>query len=243
MQPGIQHGNRAGMCVEHRCLVERRLAVRHLAASVDGERPIQPVEQIGPACRHDVVHGHRTGDRRKPARLRAPQAQQRDDIAAIDMEVLAFRGRIAAQVGVGRAAPAEVVDVPEQVALGVLRAGAAEIAADAPIHCRTLGDRPILDGHAPQQHKAAPVEHRGSQPVQHRPECRQGEILAADVGDVEAARLHRFQRRLDLGKFRWRQAVAPLRLAPAHIRAGPGGGAFDQRAMRGDGHWNSPRFA
>ena len=246
MQPGIQHRDCAGVLVEHRCLVEWRLALRHLAAPVDRERLVQSLEQIGPARRHDIVHGHRTDDRRQPACLRAPQAQQRDHVAAIDMEVLAFRRRIAADIGIGRAAAAKIVDMPEQMPLCVLRACAAEIAADAPIGCRALGDRPIFDRHAAQQDKAAPIEHLGSQPIKHRPKCRQREVLAADFGKIEAACLHQLQRGFDLGDFRWRQAVAPLRLTSAHIRAGPGGGAFDQSAQRrhhsggGIGHRASP---
>jgi hypothetical protein len=95
------------------------------------------------------VDSHRTDDRRQPARLRAPQAQQCDDVAAIDTEILALRGRIAAQIGIGRAEPfAEVVDMPQQMPLRVLRAGAAERSPDALIGRRALGDRPIFDRQA-----------------------------------------------------------------------------------------------
>ena len=233
----------AGVLVEHRRLVEWRLALRHLAAPVDRERLIQSLEQIGPARRHDIVHGHRTDDRRQPACLRAPQAQQRDDVAAIDMEVLAFRRRITADIGVGRAATAKIVDMPEQMPLCVLRACAAEIAADAPIGCRTLGDRPIFDRHAAQQDEAAPIEDLGSQPIKHRPKCRQREVLAADFGNIEASCLHQLQCGFDLGDFRWRQAVAPLRLTSAHIRAGPGGWTLDQSARQSvGGHRTSPQM-
>ena len=40
MEPGIEHGYVAGMLAEHRRLVERPLALRHLAAPVDRERPV-----------------------------------------------------------------------------------------------------------------------------------------------------------------------------------------------------------
>jgi hypothetical protein len=43
MQPGIQHRDIAGVLVEHRRFVERRFAVRHLAAPVNGKRLVQPV--------------------------------------------------------------------------------------------------------------------------------------------------------------------------------------------------------
>jgi len=50
-----------------------------------------------------------------------PQAQQRDDVAAVDVKPLTFGRGIAAQGGVGLAEPlAEIVDMAEQVPLGVL---------------------------------------------------------------------------------------------------------------------------
>jgi hypothetical protein len=180
------------------------------------------------------VHRHRAGDRRQPAGFRPPKAQQRDDIAAVDVEILPLGGGVAAQVGIGRAQPlAEIVNMSEQVALGVLRAGAAEIAADTPVGGRAFGDRPVLDRHAAQQDEAAPVKHLAAQPVEHRPQRRQREILAADLGDVEAAGAHRRGRRLDLGDLRRRQAIAPFGFAPAHIGAAPGGRALYQGAHRG----------
>src|SRR5437870_5693933 len=48
------------------------------------------------ALRHNIVHRHRTDDRRQPARLRPAQAQERDDVATVNMEILALGGRIAA---------------------------------------------------------------------------------------------------------------------------------------------------
>ena len=92
---------------------------------------------------------------------------------------------------------------PSRCPLRVLRAGAAEIAADAPIGGGTLGDRPVFDRHAAQQHEAAPVEHLGAQPVEHRSKCRQREVLAADVGDIKATPTHQLQCGFDLGDLRW----------------------------------------
>src|SRR5215469_14806607 len=104
------------------------------------------------------------------------------------MEILPFCGRITTQMRIGRAeAFAEVVDMPQQMPLRVLRTRAPKISANAPISRRALGDRPILDGHTAQQHKPTTVEHFVAQPVQDRPERRQREVLAADLGDVEAA--------------------------------------------------------
>ena len=218
MQAGIQHRQRAGIFVEHRRFVERRLAFRHLAAPVDRERLVEPLQQIGTAFRHDIVQRHRTDDRRQPARLRPPQAQQRDDVAAIDMEVLPFRGRIAAHRRIGRTAAAEIIDMAEQMPLRVLRTGTAEIRADTPIGGRALDDRPVLDRHAAQQHEAAPVEHLVAKLFEHRSERRQRKVVAADVGDVEAAGAHRLQCGFDLGDVRWRQAVGSTR---TRARASP----------------------
>jgi hypothetical protein len=65
-----------------------------------------------------------------------------------------------------------------------------------------------------------------------RPEHRQWEILAADLGDIETASPHRLHRGFDLGNFRRRQVVAPLCLTFAHIHADPCGRAFDRRPWR-----------
>ncbi len=120
----------------------------------------------------------------------------------------------------------------EQVSLGVLRAGLAEIGADPPIGRRALGNRTILDRHAAQPHKAAPVNHLGAQPVEHRPERRQREIVAGDLGDIEAARPHVPRCLLDFGDFRRRQAIRPLGFAPAHIGPDPGRRPLDQPPRR-----------
>src|SRR5690348_18056852 len=98
------------------------------------------------------------------------------------MEILPLGGRIAAQIRIGRAESLpEIVDMPEQVSLRVLRAGTAEMTADAPIRGRAPLDRPVLDRHAAQQHKAAAVEHLRAQAIEHRSEPRQREVLAPDV--------------------------------------------------------------
>ena len=233
MKPGIQHREVAGMLVKHRRFVERRLALRHLAAPVDRKRLIQTRHQVGPALRHHVVHSHRAHDRRQSARLCAPQAQQCDDIAAVNMEILAFGRRIAAQIGIGRAESfAEVVDMAEQMSLRVLRPGTAEIGSDTPIGHRTLGNRSILDGKTAHSHKAAAVEHLGTQLVEHWPECRQREILAAGLRNIKPTGPHRLHRGFDLSDLRGRKTVAPLRLVLAHIRADPGCRTFDQRSQR-----------
>ena len=50
-----------------------------------------------------------------------------------------------------------------------------------------------------QQHKAPPVEHLATQPIEHRSERRQRKVVAADLGEIETARSYCFSRRLDLG--------------------------------------------
>ena len=57
----------------------------------------------------------------------------------------------------------------------------------------------MFDRHAAQQNKAASIEHLGTQPIEHRSERRQREVVAADMGDIETARSHCCSRRLDLG--------------------------------------------
>src|SRR6516165_9082495 len=121
-----------------------------------------------PALCHDVVYGHRTDDRREPSRLRPPQTQQCDDIASVDMKILVFSCRVAAQMP-----------------LRVLRSGAAEIGADAPIGQGTVGNRPVFYRQATQQGKAAATEHLNAQLVQHRSERWQREIRPTNLDDVE----------------------------------------------------------
>ncbi len=74
--------------------------------------------------------------------------------------------------------------MPEKMPLGILRSRAAEIGADAPIGGCTVGDRPVFDRQATYECKAAPVEHLGADAVEHRPQCRQRKVLAADLGDL-----------------------------------------------------------
>src|SRR6516164_373735 len=139
-----------------------------------------------PALCHDVVYGHRTDDRREPSRLRPPRTQQCDDIASVDMKILVFSCRVAAQIGVCRteAAP-QIVDMAEQMPLRVLRSGTAEIGADAPIGQGTVGNRPVFYRQATQQGKAAATEHLNAQLVQHRSERWQREIRPTNLDDVE----------------------------------------------------------
>ena len=149
------------------------------------------------------------------------------------MEILPLGGRVAADMRILRAQPLpQIIDMAEQVPLGVLRAGPAEIGADPPIGGRALLDRPVLDRHAAQPHKAASIHHLAAQPVQDRPERRQREIVACDRGDVEPARPHLPRRLLDLGDFRRGKTIGPLGLAAAHIGADPGSGTLDRPPPR-----------
>src|SRR4029077_4164036 len=109
------------------------------------------------------MHGHRTDERRKPTRFRAPQTEQCDDVAAIDMEILPFRSDVAARVRIFFGADTEIVDVPQQMPLRVLRTGAAEIGAYPPVRGCAFGHWPVLDRHTTQQHKTPPVEDLAAQ--------------------------------------------------------------------------------
>ena len=93
------------------------------------------------------------------------------------MEVLPLGGLVDADVRILRR-QAEIADMAEHVALGVLRPRVAEICADAPIGGGAFGDRPALDRQAADQHEAAAVQHLIAQPIQDRAECRQREIGA-----------------------------------------------------------------
>ena len=73
----------------------------------------------------------------------------------------------------------------EQMSLRVLRPSAAEISSDTPIGRCALGNQPILNGKTAHQHKTAAVEHLGTQPIQHWPECR-GEVPEGKAPFYEA---------------------------------------------------------
>src|SRR5882757_8606851 len=90
-----------------------------------------------------------------------------DIVAAIDVEILPFRSGVAARVRIFFGANAEIVDVPQQMPLRVLRTGTAEIGAYTPIRRCAFGHWPVLDRHAAQQHKAAPVEDLAAQLIEH----------------------------------------------------------------------------
>ena len=210
VRPRIQHRQIAGVVVVDRDLEKRLLARRHLAAPVGRERPEQPRHQVRAPRRHDVVDRHRAGQRRQPARFRGLQAQQPDDVARIGVEMLPLGGLVGAHVRV-RCREAQIAHMAQQMPLRVLRAGVAEIRADAPIGGGAVGDRPALDRQAADQHEAAPVQDFLAQPVEHRAECRQREIGAADLGDVEAALAHRRRRRSRSRRSRRRRGSRSIR--------------------------------
>ena len=140
----VDRRQKTEMVVVDRRLEPRLPALGHLAAPVGRHRLEQPPYQVRLPLRHDVVHRHRTGQRRQPARLRRLQAQQRDDVARIGVEILPLGGLVDTDVRIlGR--QAEVADMAEHVALRILRSGVAEIRADAPIGRGAFFDRPVLD--------------------------------------------------------------------------------------------------
>ncbi len=149
--------------------------------------------------------------------------------------MLALGGLVGADIGVGRG-DAEVGDMAQQMPHRVLRAGVAEIGADAPIGGRAVGDRPVLHRDAAQQDKAAAVEDLAAEPVEGRPQRRQREIGAGDLADVEPAGAHGFRRGLDLGELGRRQRVDPVLRPLAQVGADPGRRAFDQGTGWGERH-------
>ena len=196
------------MVVVDRRLEPRPLALGHLAAPVGRHRLEQPPHKVRVPLRHGVVHRHRTGQRRQPARFRGLQAQQRDDVARIGVEVLPLGGLVDADVRVpGR--QAEVADMAEHMALRILRSGVAEIRADAPIGRGAFFDRPALNRQAAEQHEAAAVQHVIAQPVEDGAECRQREVGTRDRRDIAAE--HTGSRRSRSRLSRWATADRSIR--------------------------------
>jgi hypothetical protein len=56
MERGIQHRCVAVMLVEHARFVEASLPLRFIAKRINREHTVLPLQQVGSAFRHDIVH-------------------------------------------------------------------------------------------------------------------------------------------------------------------------------------------
>ena len=113
---------------------------------------------------------------------------------------LALARLVDARGRIFRGVEAEVAHVAEHVPLRVLRAGVAEVGADAEIGGRSLADRPSLHRQPAQKCKAAAVEKLVADPGELRRQCGQREVGLGDAGNVGLGLGERPHGALDLGQ-------------------------------------------
>ena len=216
------HTEIAPMKAEHRHAEPRLLAGRDFADARPVEVRRQLLRQIGAAFEHFVVKGDRAHDAAGAAGLRRTQAQQRDDVARVGMEPHHRAGLVTAHQGI-IVILAQILDVTQQVPVGVLRHRAAEIEADAPQRGPRLGGVVFGDGKAADEDVTPPFQKLVTDVGQHRGEGGQREVVAPDVLDVEAQRLDPRDGRADLGDLLRGQVIDPL-FRVQRLRGRPTGG-------------------
>jgi hypothetical protein len=191
------------------------------------------------------VDRHRADDLADAAAARLAHAEQPDDVGAIGVKaqrparprLVARRHRLAGllldaglvHLAIGAQLVAHVSD---QLAVGVLEAGGAEVRADAPVHLAQLVFRVALDRKPAQQHHAAAVLELVADRDEIPAEPGQREILAADVAPGEPASLDGAEGPVDLvDRGRGDRADPVGRLG--QVASVPGFGA--RARARGDG--------
>ncbi len=112
------------------------------------------------------------------------------------------RGGLIAAIGRPVIVQANILHVAQDMALGVLRHGLAQMRAEAEIGDAALPLRPAVDRHAAHQDEAPAVQRRLVDLVDQALERGHLEICRSDVGNVYAGFVQRLQRRcnrVDLG--------------------------------------------
>ena len=157
---------------EHRQAMgrDRAFGQRRFAADVV-EAAIERRQILGMALQDLVVDGDGAHHARQPAALGAAQAEQADDVARIGVERQVGAGLVAAHVDVAVAA-AVVVDMAQQVALGILGDGVAEIEAHGPEDHADLVVGVVRRVEAAQHVEAAAVDDLFLPLAQQRPKRR-----------------------------------------------------------------------
>ncbi len=213
---------------------------RLLAAEVVGHRLVERGDEVGIRAHELVVDRHRVGDEARTTARTRVEAEQAHEVGAVGVE----RERVAADLvaaGRGIADVATVVgDVAEQVALGVLRPGRAEMGADAPVDLRRAFLVVAVDGNATDEDDATTVDEHARETRQLGAERREREVVAGDVEHVLGDRLGVHERGVELGDVRVRE---PVHVAVGEVVAPPLAVGFE-RFERGhvDGRHRDPPF-
>ena len=113
------------------------------------------------------------------------------------MVVLPLRRLIGADVRIVQIV-ADVANMAEEMAPGVLGARAPEPRPDPPVDGRRVLERVALHRQAAQEDEAASVQDLVAEPLQPRAERRQGKILAPDLRQRQPSRVDTRQPAMEL---------------------------------------------
>ena len=194
---------------EHRRAVlgHRGLAGQALIAAVMVEAAHQRRQVLRMLAHHGVVHRGRTEQLATPALLRRFQAQQRDRVGAVVVEVQVRGAVIAARLYVE--ALALVGDLQDVLALAVLQCDAAEVTAQAAVRERHLSLAHAVEREAREHRETWAAFEFAIQRTEQRRAQRQWKISGRDVLGCDTARGGRAGRGDDLLAHRVVQAVHP----------------------------------
>ena len=173
-----------------------------------------------------VVHGGGADDAAEPALERAPQAEQAHHVARVGVVGQVGVGLVAAHVDVA-VGPAVVVDVAQQLALGVLVERGAHVAAEAPEDEPDVLVAVALHRQPAQHHEAAALVHLGHRLLQALAHDGQGEVLALDLLEGQAGGPGGGHGAIDVGDLGVGQRDDPGGLAGEGLAA-PGLGTGDR---------------
>jgi hypothetical protein len=227
--PHVDARQPAGVPVEDRNVEPGLHALGDLAAAVGRIRLEQRGHQVRPAGEHLVVDRHGARQVALAAGLGGLQAQQPDDVDRVGVVLQAAVGLVVAHLRIADI-EAEVLHMAEQVALGILRSGAAEPRADAQVCRGLLLPRPCFDRQAAQHEEAAPFEELREDPPQDRAECGERKACWRERFEGPAAREEAAHRGLDFRHLTGGEVSNPVG-ARGEIAPAPHGGALNRLIM------------
>src|SRR5262252_7075168 len=199
--------------------------------------------EIGTPSANGLGDAHRAHDLARPAPARRPDAEQGDHVAPIGVEAQgaarprlgargAAKGRIALLLLYLAIEPVLVAHLADELAVGVLVAGVAEMGTHAPIEVAQLLEGVAIDGKAAQHHEAAAVLELVEHGAEIAREGRQRKILSAEARPGEPAALKLAQGGVHLCHRPGRDGHDPLRRL-GHVPAQPRFGALPRVRAQG----------
>src|SRR5262249_32310988 len=139
---------------------------------------------------HEVMDGVRARQKALPALLRHADAEHRDDVAGIGVDVLRAAGVIAAPLARIRLLIAHVPDVAEHISEEALRHGNTEMRSDTPIDHLQIIDAILVRRQAPHDDETAPGCDLLLDRLELATDALERKIIWSDRQDAGAARFH-----------------------------------------------------